>query len=259
VSRAAIPSGLLLPARTEPERAVLAVVRHQHGAEADEQSPDRAVVQALTEDPEPSAIAVKMQWMRDVRRHGAGRKWSIRTTFVGRARRVVQVFAPVLVFSLMAGGCGGNGAQGSQVSQSHAPSATSAPAQPAPAPTATAPADTTPATTPASTTPAQTTTLGESQPGGAGDEQGIASQVQYALSGTTATPASASAPAFIRIALTLRSADGRAHAVRVALSTPIFVNVPPGGAATKVLDGQRKGSYAISVDGGPQSAVLVVG
>jgi hypothetical protein len=258
VRRAAIPSGLLLPARAEPERAVLAVVRHQHGAEADEQSPDRAVVQALTEDPEPSAIAVKMQWMRDVRRHGAGGKWSIRTTFVGRVRRVVQVFAPVLVLSLVAGGCGGNGAQGSQVSQAHAPAATSAPL-PAPAPTATTPTATTPATTPAPTTPAQTTTVGENQPGGAGDEQGIASKVQYALSGTTATPASASAPAFIRIALTLRSADGRAHAVRVALSTPVTVNVPPGGAATKVLDGQRKGSYAISVDGGPQSAKLVVG
>jgi hypothetical protein len=171
---------------------------------------------------------------------------------------VVQVCAPVLVLSLMAGGCGGNGAQGSQVSQAHAPAATSAPL-PAPAPTATTPTATTPATTPAPTTPAQTTTVGENQPGGAGDEQGIASKVQYALSGTTATPASASAPAFIRIALTLRSADGRAHAVRVALSTPVTVNVPPGGAATKVLDGQRKGSYAISVDGGPQSAKLVVG
>jgi hypothetical protein len=253
-----VGSGLVLPARAEPQRAVLAVVRHQRRADRDQQGADGAVVQALSQDPDPSAIAVKMQGMRDVRRHGRGRQWSIRSSFVGCGARILQPSAAIVVLSLILAGCGGSGSGGERAASTAAPATTQpAATQAPPTATATAPAST-PAPAPAAP-PAQTTTLGEGQAGGGGDEQGIASKLQYALSGSTASPASASAPAFIRIALTFRSADGRAHSVRVALPVPVTLAVPAGGAVTKQLDGQRKGSYSIAVDGAQPSARVVVG
>ena len=104
----------------------------------------------------------------------------------------------------------------------------------------------------------RTVTLGESGQGGAGDEHPIATQVVYDVHGTTASPAVVSAPAFIRIALTCRSDDDRQHVVRVALPRRVKMTVPPGGGATVLLGGQKKGTYAITVDGGPPSARLVV-
>jgi hypothetical protein len=162
--------------------------------------------------------------MRDAREHWTSRRWGERTSLVGRAARLLQVLGVALISLSILGGCGANG--------------------------------------PASgngTEPSQTITLGESGPGGAGDENPIATQIVYDLSGTRALPQSLSAPAFLRIALTLRSADDRQHVVRLALPKPVKMTVPPGGAATRILDGQHKGSYAISVDSAEPSARLVVG
>lgn len=104
----------------------------------------------------------------------------------------------------------------------------------------------------------RTVTVGESGQGGAGDENPIATQVVYDLHGTTATPALVTAPAFVRIALTCRSDDDRQHVVHVALPHRVKMTVPPGGGATVILGGQKKGSYAVTVDGGRPTARLVV-
>jgi hypothetical protein len=196
-------------------------VRHQRGAEPDQQRADGAVVAALAEDPHAAAVAVEVQRVRDVRGHRLWPKWSLCTGFIGLRRPGLQSFVALLLFSSIVAGCGGNGQGG-----------------------ATAP---------------RTTTIGESGPGGAGDENAIATQVVYDVSGKRALPPSASAPAFLRIALTLRSADDRQHVVRLALRSPLTLTVPPGGARTQVIGGQRRGTYAISVDGAKPSARLVVG
>lgn len=102
-------------------------------------------------------------------------------------------------------------------------------------------------------------TLGESQPGGGGDESPIATQVVYDVRGRSAIPPVISAPAFVRIALTFRSDDDRQHVIHVAFPHRLKMTVPPGGGATAMVSGQRKGSYAITVDGGRPTARIVVG
>lgn len=123
------------------------------------------------------------------------------------------------------------------------------------APTAAAPAAT--ATTPVATAPAATTPPDdaggasvppepEAQEGGAGDEEGIRVPVDLAVSADGVEPPTVSVPAFLAIEISARSADGRAHTVRVA---GVSLEVPATGTATAQADGLRSSSYPITVDG----------
>jgi hypothetical protein len=130
-----------------------------------------------------------------------------------------------------------------------------------PSATSTAPAATAPdATTPApQTTPAETVEVGAppSTGGvGAGDEEAIRVPVSLTVGREGVTPLEVRVPAFLTLAVTARSSDGRAHTVTVAGTS---IAVPAGGAATKDVGGLQEGRYPVGVDGGASPAALVVG
>jgi hypothetical protein len=169
---------------------------------------------------------------------------------IGKRRQTLHAVALALVLSSIAVGCGGNAQRSASVTT---PTATP-PA--APSPTTPRPQTTTAATTP--TAPGERTTVvgAETQPGGAGDEQGAAVPAKLVIDGATVTPQEVRAPAFLQLQLDVRSADGRSHTVQVGFPTPATVAVPPGGEALKVVPGQRPGAYPISVDGAVTDATL---
>jgi hypothetical protein len=104
-------------------------------------------------------------------------------------------------------------------------------------PTATVPAP--PATTP--------TVAPEDQPGGAGDETGNVAPVLLTVGGREL--GDVSVPAFLSLAVGVQAADGRAHAIAIATTPRVALDVPASGAATEALEGQQPGRYAITVDG----------
>jgi hypothetical protein len=90
---------------------------------------------------------------------------------------------------------------------------------------------------------------------GAGDEQGNAVPARLSVTARRIDPATLEVPAFLRIQLTVASADGSAHTVRIALPKgPLDIRVPPGGRTTSTLPGLKAGDYAVAVDGAAPSA-----
>lgn len=119
------------------------------------------------------------------------------------------------------------------------------------------------------TAPPQTTTVGnanpggasptpneERQPGGAGDEEAPRVPATFTIGRDGISPEQVSVPAFLTVALEVRSADGKSHTVTVAGTT---VTVPASGSATKDLTGLKDGRYALGVDGAASTAALVAG
>lgn len=135
---------------------------------------------------------------------------------------------------------------GATTAAAPAPSQT-APAAPSDAPVATAPVAP-PAQDDAGGTAAQPEPEPEAQEGGAGDEEGIRVPVDLLVSSDAVAPPTVTVPAFLPIGLSARSTDGRAHRVTVAGTT---VSVPASGTASARLDGLRRGTYEVQVDGRP--------
>lgn len=98
----------------------------------------------------------------------------------------------------------------------------------------------------------------EEQEGGAGDESAARSKVTLAIDGARVTPRQSRVPAFLGVALTLRSRDGAPHSVRIA-TVPGQFEARAGGATTSNIDGLQPGTYAVLVDGRATDAVLRVG
>ena len=95
---------------------------------------------------------------------------------------------------------------------------------------------------------------------GAGDEEAIRVPADFAISGSGVTPSSVTVPAFLTIALSGTSKDGRAHTLRIAgPKGPITLAVPPGGSASKDVPGLPEGTYPIALDGAATDGALVVG
>lgn len=86
----------------------------------------------------------------------------------------------------------------------------------------------------------------ESQPGGAGDEEGIRVPVELKVSADAVSPATVTVPAFLPLEITARSGDGQAHRVQVVGAS---LAVPASGSASATVDGQRRGTYPVTVDG----------
>lgn len=110
------------------------------------------------------------------------------------------------------------------------------------------------AAVPRATTPSTSATQapgasdgGENQPGGAGDEAG-GPTYRVAISADAVSPRRVEVPAYLGVTVRVRSADGRAHAVRVAGRN---WSVPAGGEVAIALDGLRPGHALVAeVDGG---------
>lgn len=176
--------------------------------------------------------------------------------------------AAILCIGILAGaGCGGTESVSSESQRTASPALT---ATTATVGTETQPTTTTPAPAPpttSTTTPPPTSTEGtggasappESDPGGAGDEEGVRVPAAFSVGAGDASPHSVSVPAFLRIELRVRSSDGEAHAVRLATVAGTALEVPAGGTATRSVPGLAKGAYALLVDGSDSGAVLRVG
>lgn len=115
------------------------------------------------------------------------------------------------------------------------------------------------ATAPAATTPpddaggAAAPPEPEAAEGGAGDEEGIRVPVDLRVSADGVTPATVTVPAFLPVELTARSADGRSHDVTVAGTA---LAVPAEGSVTSRIDGLRRGTYPIEVDGRARGSLV---
>lgn len=160
-------------------------------------------------------------------------------------------FATVLL--LVISGCGGSGKGPSSSPYTRAATV--------PPRTATAPARTTAHTTAAPRTTSNPAQMpGETQPAGAGDEQGIRVPATFTFHGASATPPQISVPAFLAIELTIVSGDGRAHAVTLMAGGHRYaLAAPPHGRAQVRIPGQRAGTYRLMQPGGSVAGTLLIG
>jgi hypothetical protein len=72
------------------------------------------------------------------------------------------------------------------------------------------------------------------------------------------SPATVSAPAFLAVALTVVSGDGKRHAVEVVLpSGRRQLNIPANGRASTLIPGLKAGTYAVDIDGKPRAVLLI--
>lgn len=112
------------------------------------------------------------------------------------------------------------------------------------------------ATAPATTTPGTTTT----EVGPADDGEAARVPASFAIAGGGVTPGRITVPAFLTIAISASSRDGRAHTLRIATPKgPITLQVPAGGSASKDVEGLPDGEYLVAIDGQPTDGALVVG
>lgn len=175
--------------------------------------------------------------------------------------------AAILCIGILAGaGCGGGEKSASSETQRTASPALTATTATVGTETQTTATSTTPATT-STTTPPPTSTEGtggaaappESDPGGAGDEEGVRVPAAFSVGAGAASPRAVSVPAFLRIELRVKSSDGKPHTVRVATVAGSALEVPASGTATRSFSGLAKGTYALLVDGRDSGAVLRAG
>jgi hypothetical protein len=69
-----------------------------------------------------------------------------------------------------------------------------------------------------------------------------------------------SAPAFLAVALTVASGDGKRHAVVVVLPEGRrSLSVPANGRASTLIPGLKAGEYAVDIDGKPRAVLLIGG
>jgi hypothetical protein len=113
----------------------------------------------------------------------------------------------------------------------------------------TSPATGSTAASTATPAPPGATTTGESQPGGGGDEQGTRVPAAFQLRGGKLQPNRVSVPAFLAAEVTVASRDARPHAVQVKVGKGYSLQVPPHGAASTRVPGQKAGRFAVLVDG----------
>lgn len=198
---------------------------------------------------------------------------SIRPPVIGRRAARVCATCGLIVFSSSAlASCGGGEDRVSEIQpggpglESTTPGARTAtvteePATTTPTTTATT-VDPSTATLQEPTATAPTTTPGTttSEIGPADDGEAARVPATFAIDGGGVTPGRVRVPAFLTIAISASSGDGRAHTLRIATPKgPITLQVPPGGSASKDVEGLPDGEYLIAIDGQPTDGALVVG
>jgi hypothetical protein len=156
-------------------------------------------------------------------------------------------------------GAAAPGGPGLTTTDAHSPDTAEVPQATETTPAATAtPSASTGATGPAGTT---TTEIGPQagEEEGGGDAEAARVPADFRV-GAALEPSRITVPAFLTIALSARSADGRAHTLRLTTPRgPVTLAVPAGGSASKDIEGLPAGEYLIAVDGQPGDSALVVG
>jgi hypothetical protein len=150
-----------------------------------------------------------------------------------------------LCAALGAGGCGGGGG-GKSAAGTTSTATTTTPTTTATAPTRTAPR---PRAVPPATTPR----------GGPNASEPIRVPATFALRGGRLTPATITVPPFLAIAVGVRNADSRSHAITVRADRAYRLVAAPGRLAARMLPGQRAGSYPVLVDGARRGTLTVGG
>jgi hypothetical protein len=77
--------------------------------------------------------------------------------------------------------------------------------------------------------------------------------------GDKLTPPTVSSPAFLAVALTVVSGDGKSHRVLLRTPTPHALTVPAHGRASVLIPGLRAGSYPLEIDGARHGALSIGG
>jgi hypothetical protein len=73
------------------------------------------------------------------------------------------------------------------------------------------------------------------------------------------TPPTVSIPAFIAVAVSVRSTASGAHVIHVRTPRPVTITVPGHGSASVMIPGLRAGTYPITVDGARRGTLSIGG
>ena len=158
------------------------------------------------------------------------------------ARRAIA--AATLCAVLGAWGCGGRKSAAGTASSTT--TTTTTPATTATAPTATAPR---PPPVPTATAPK----------GGPSTSEPIRVPATFTLRAGRLTPGTITVPPFLAIAISVRNADSRPHAIVVRADRAYSLVAAPGRRAARMLPGQRAGSYPVLVDGARRGTLTAGG
>ncbi len=120
------------------------------------------------------------------------------------------------------------------------------------------PASTTSAT--GQTTATQTTSSTTSSSRSSGGSTNVRVPATFVIGpGGKLVPPSISAPAFLAVALSVASGDGRQHHVLLKTPSPHSLTVPAHGRASVLVPGLRAGQYQIEVDGTTRGLLSIGG
>ena len=182
------------------------------------------------------------------------------SVIIGRSWQMLRCWLPLAIaLSFSAAGCGDSGGAAATVAQQP----TSGPAAaPSGLPTTTTPTTTSGVagpeiqrtTTPTTTAPVATTGVppggGESQPGGAGDEQPARTPAAFIVDAQGIRPQRITVAAFLAVDLSV-TAEGAARHVEFQAPGGGPIDVAQGATAHRLLAGLKPGDYPlVSADGG---------
>jgi hypothetical protein len=75
----------------------------------------------------------------------------------------------------------------------------------------------------------------------------------------TLSPGQVSAPAFLAVAVRIKSGSAAAHTVTIATPHQVHLGIPPHGAGATTIPGLRAGTYPILIDGTRRGALVIGG
>lgn len=182
-----------------------------------------------------------------------GRSGSTGRLGLVRFPRCLAAVAVLTALAISACGGGNTGPGASTNPTASAPDATAPPTdatQPGTAPTTTPPATTT-------TPPTQTQPSGDS---GAGGEQQIRVPASFVVTRSgRLTPPAITVPPFLAVEISIRSDDGRAHALVLQTPAPHTLQVAAGKRTAVRIAGLRAGRYPVTLDGHRAGALVAGG
>ncbi len=98
----------------------------------------------------------------------------------------------------------------------------------------------------------------DANPGGAGDEEPIRQPARFEVGSVSVTPASVTVAPFLAVELEVVNVDEGFHELRL-IGADVAFTLQGGQTERRRLPGLKAGMYTLSVDGGRDSASLVVG
>jgi hypothetical protein len=231
-------------------------VGDQGGAERGEDDAGRAVVHALTEDPQAARARVVSDQLITVFPTFPHRSSTI--GLIGTPRKCLNpllLAALGAVIVLVLAGCGDDDEEGTSATATQTQTEKSPPPPPTVTETQPQQEETEPELEPTETVEPPPETSPEDAPGGAGDEEPARSLALFTGRGGKITPRVVRVPAFISIRVELRSADGREYAIRFKGET-VRVSSALGSVST-TFDGLRPGASIVGTPAGGGAKVRI--